>query len=335
LLISVLLAVYNGETYLKEAIDSILCQTVADFEFIIVDDGSTDNTAAILQSYTDSRLRVIRAEKNCGLIDSLNKGVVAAKGKYLARLDADDVAMPDRFEKQLQYFAQHPDTVLLGTGAMLIDSASKELYWTYYQQNIPAIPTHLLFRNVFIHSSVMVKTEILREFPFDKAYYLAEDYIVWVQMAQKYAVAAIKEPLVKHRIHETNITKVKAARHFETVQKIFAYQLAALGIAATENDLVLHKKLGQYKFEKGEDFVQQTSAWLWQLVEKNRAKKIYHRQEFEKWILQLWVDVCLHNLATSKKIAFIFTHAKITTLLPLLRKCTVFAKLFLAKVEKS
>ncbi len=320
MLVSILLAVYNGETYLKEAIDSLLAQSFKDFELIVVDDGSTDGTATILAAYTDTRLRVLTAEKNAGLIASLNWGVSVARGKYLARLDADDVAMPDRLENQVRYLDQHPEVALLGTGALLIDSAGKALYPTYYQQSIAAIPTHLLFRNVFIHSSIMVKTEVLRRFPFDPTYYLAEDYIVWVQIAEMYQVVALQDAWVQHRIHENNITTVKQVQHLQTVHKIYAYQLQKLDIEAKEEELVLHKKIGNYQFDNNLAFVEQTAHWLWRLVEQNRKHKIYDLVVFEQWILQLWVDSCLHNRNLGTKLARLFWQVPVSNLLPKWRK---------------
>ena len=129
--ISVVMAVYNGEKYLRSAIDSILSQTYIDFEFIIIDDCSTDNTANILESYTDSRIQIIRNEKNLRLPASLNKGLKIAKGKYIARMDADDIAMPDRFEKQVKYLEAHQEVAVIGGSFQVFNEFGKDIYDEY------------------------------------------------------------------------------------------------------------------------------------------------------------------------------------------------------------
>jgi glycosyltransferase involved in cell wall biosynthesis len=123
--ISVVMSVYNGEKYLRQAIESILQQTYTDFEFIIIDDGSTDSSREIIQSYDDKRIRLVINEQNIGLTKSLNKGIRLAKGEFIARMDADDISLPQRFEKQVAYLDSHPEVGVLGTYANIIDHRGK------------------------------------------------------------------------------------------------------------------------------------------------------------------------------------------------------------------
>jgi glycosyltransferase involved in cell wall biosynthesis len=320
--ISVLMAVYNGEKYLKEAIESILQQTYTNFEFIIVNDGSTDSTAEIIATYTDTRIKVINSPQNCGLIDSLNKGIDIAKGDYIARLDADDIAMPERLAIQVQYLQQHTDVVLLGSGAVLLQNNQLGDH-TYYQHEQECIAVHLLFRNVFIHSSVMVKTSVINAIRFDKDYYLAEDYILWVKIAQKHKTATLKQALVQHRNHETNITKLKYDKHIATVLKIYAYQLEQLGISATEEQLLLHYKVGNYQFENSLSYLSDIAAWLELVMTKNREKKLYGISCLENRILQIWIDACLSNKKERLAVAKIFFFAKLSKTLPLWKRIKI------------
>ncbi len=331
--ISVLMSAYNGEAYLNEAIDSILGQTYTNFEFIIVNDGSTDNTLAILETYNDYRIRIINSEQNCGLIDSLNKGIAAAKGEYIARLDADDIAMPERLAKQVAYLRENPEIILLGSGAMLMDTKQNSITDTYYQHEQHCIPVHLLFRNIFIHSSIIVKTEVLAAIKFDKDYYLAEDYIVWVQIAQKYKTASIKESLVKHRIHETNITKLKYDKHIATVQQIYAYQLKKLDIIANTEQLLLHSKIGNYQFENAISYLEASNKWLFLLIQQNRKLNIYNQNCFENRILLFWVDMCLQTENLGFQAAKLFLNAEVSTFLPLWKKLKIFVKLSLSSFK--
>jgi glycosyltransferase involved in cell wall biosynthesis len=315
------MAVYNGEKYLKEAIDSILQQTYTNFEFIIVNDGSTDKTAEILASYTDNRIKIITATQNCGLIDSLNKGIVAAKGEYIARLDADDIAMPERLAVQVAYLQQNPEVVLLGTGARVFND---NLEWdTSYQHGQDCITTHLLFRNVFTHSSIMVKTGVIAAMKFDKNYYLAEDYILWVKIAQQYKIATIKESLVRHRLHETNITKVKYDRHIATVYQIYAYQIKQLGITPTQEQLELHYKAGNYQFEKSISYLSSIAIWLDLLLQQNRKQQIYGKTCFEGRILQIWIDACVNAKGLGIGLSKTFFFAELSEALPFWKRCKI------------
>jgi len=126
--VTVLMSVYNGEKYLREAIDSILNQTFTDFEFLIVNDGSTDRTAEILRSYDDPRIIIINNEKNIGLTKSLNIGLRMAKGEYIARMDADDVSMPERLQKQIELLNQKKNTGLVGTYYTIINEKGKVFF---------------------------------------------------------------------------------------------------------------------------------------------------------------------------------------------------------------
>ena len=123
------MSVYNGEKYLREAIDSILNQTFKDFEFIIVNDGSTDNSLKIIKSYNDPRITIIN-QKNTGLAKALNEGIKIAKGKFIARMDADDISEPERFKKEYKFMHVHDECVALGTNAIIIDENGNNLYIT-------------------------------------------------------------------------------------------------------------------------------------------------------------------------------------------------------------
>jgi glycosyltransferase involved in cell wall biosynthesis len=320
--VSFLLAVYNGAEYLAEAIDSILTQTYTNFECIIVNDGSTDESPRIIADYAakDSRIVVLNAPQNQGLIASLNWGIASAKGDYIARLDADDIAMPHRLATQVAYLQAHPDITLLGTGAEIIDGKGNFLHTQYYHKAQEAIRVHLLFHNIFIHSSIIAKTAVLREFPFQNEDYLAEDYAVWIKIAEKYPVANIADVLVKHRTHETNITKVKYERHLQTVYHIFARQLKKLGIEATTQQLELHRKIGAYQLANDLHFLQTTADWLSLLYQKNQELKKYPEPYFTDWLLLLWLDTVALNLPQGKQVQAIFNKAAITKALPYYKK---------------
>ena len=202
--ISVILSVYNGEKYLREAIESVLNQTFTDFEFIIVNDGSTDNSLEIIQSYDDERIKIINNEKNIGLTKSLNKALKQAKGEYIARQDADDVSLPNRFEEQVRYFEGHPEVVLLGTSVYLIDENEKIVG----KRIVLAKPSikDLFKENHFNHGSVMFKKEIVNQLGgYNELIRYSQDYELWLRITKYYDVRNLTQILYKLRSHDANI----------------------------------------------------------------------------------------------------------------------------------
>ena len=167
--VSVLMSVYNGERFLADAVESILGQSFGDFEFLIVDDGSTDRTRQILRGYDDPRIRLIVNPRNLGLTPSLNIGLAAARGCFIARMDADDIALPDRFARQLAFFAANPGTILVGGGHARLDHDARTQAWATQ----PLRPVEFRWLSFFwtpvLHPSVMFRAGPIREAGFPRA----------------------------------------------------------------------------------------------------------------------------------------------------------------------
>ncbi len=198
--ITVLMSVYNGEKYLREATDSILNQTFRDFEFIIINDGSTDDTSEILENYDDPRIIVINNRKNIGLTKSLNKGLRMAKGEYIARQDADDISFPQRLEKEVNFLEKHKRVGLIGSSFQLISENGKSLTTHKVLTTNEEIKKGLREGNRFGHGSVMFRRECLDKVGFYREEFRsAQDYDLWLRISEKYNVANISEPLYKWR----------------------------------------------------------------------------------------------------------------------------------------
>jgi hypothetical protein len=200
--VSVVMSVYNGERYLRESIESLLSQTFSDFEFIIVDDGSTDSTAAILGEYRDPRIVLLRNEENIGLTKSLNRGLARVRGTFVARQDADDVSLPNRLERQVLFLREHPAVGILGSYCRLIDGEGRRL-WLY---RVPAYDLHIrwtsLLENPFAHPSVMVRRDVLAKngLGYDEALVVAQDYDLWTRMLRYTQGANVSESLIYYRL---------------------------------------------------------------------------------------------------------------------------------------
>jgi len=200
------MSVYNGEQYLQEAIESILNQTFSDFEFLVIDDASTDSTPQILESYHDLRIRVIRNHENLGLTTSLNKGLALARGEYIARMDADDISLPERFDKQVAFLDNHPEIALIGTAKQVIDQRGSIL-GTYIP---PLQPQYrdFLKTNPITHGSVVVRRKILDAYSgYNELFRKSQDYALWLQMAKEQKLHNIQDVLYMFRTHGKSVSK--------------------------------------------------------------------------------------------------------------------------------
>ena len=201
--VSVILPIYNGEKYLGEAIDSILNQTFNDFELVIINDGSTDNSGAILEGYRsrDARIRVYYQD-NQGLAATLNRAISLARGGYLARQDQDDLSLPERFEKQLAFLQTHPRHGMVGTWAAVWRGSKPTDRPLAHPAEDLILKFNLLFDNPFVHSSMMIRKETLEEiggYSTDPTRQPPEDYELWSRIARQFRVANIPEVLHIYR----------------------------------------------------------------------------------------------------------------------------------------
>lgn len=230
--ISVVMPAYNAERHIREAIDSILKQTFEDFEFLIIDDGSIDETPAIILSYNDPRIVRIENDKNTGLSYSFNRGIHAARGKYIARMDADDISKTDRFERQIKFLEENPEVGIVGSIVQLIDEDSKP--GKIFKRPLKHIELkwQCLFSIPFVHPSVMGRAEVFKENPFDEALHNSEDYELWSRLVFEKDIkfANLPEALLLYRVSRSSFTqslnsKKRLASATNTIKNIERYTL--------------------------------------------------------------------------------------------------------------
>lgn len=223
--VTVIMPVYNGERYLEKAIDSILNQTFKDVEFIIVNDGSTDSSRGIILSYDDHRVRLINNEKNIGLTQSLNKGLEAARGQYIARQDADDISFPQRLEKQVEFLETHADCGLVGSFYSIIDGDGNTLKVQRLVSSNEKIQKELPKGNPFCHGACMFRKVCLgRVGLYRQEFESAQDYDLWLRISELWKVQNLKQPLYALRINFQSITAVGRAEQYRYAE--FARELA-------------------------------------------------------------------------------------------------------------
>lgn len=212
-IVTVLMSVYNGERYLPQAIECILSQTYTNFEFLIVDDGSTDASRDIILSYDDVRIRLLHNPTNLGLAPSLNRGIRAASGVFIARQDADDISRPQRLARQVSAMQRHPHIALLGTWYEEVDANGTHLQQGQLPCTATAIRWALFFYSPFVHTAAMLRKDMLAEVGFyDESLQHALDYELWRRIARQFPVANLDEVLVEYRIHDQSMTASGGSR---------------------------------------------------------------------------------------------------------------------------
>jgi glycosyltransferase involved in cell wall biosynthesis len=239
------MSVYNDEEYLEEAIESILNQTYKEFEFIIINDGSTDGSMKILNKYAnyDNRIVLIHQE-NIGLTKSLNKGIALSQGKYIARMDSDDISLSTRFENQIEFLEEYPNYALLGTNIIKIDSIGNELEVNKSKYSHEDIIKTFKNRNCFAHGSIMVNKSLVQDdFIYDETFLYSQDYRLWAKIAKKHKVKNLKKPLYKLRLHEGSISRQKIEKQ-SIYAGIVAYEFEMNSqINDIESELLTNKEL--------------------------------------------------------------------------------------------
>ncbi len=203
--ISVLLPVYNSQNYVKAAIESILNQTYKNFTLFIINDGSTDHSEEVILSFKDKRIVYIKNETNLGLVASLNLGLEKANGVYIARMDADDISLPNRFEKQINYLERHPEVAVLATKLLMVDEAGKEIgFWNDDFDSVTQkdILINMPKINCIGHPTVMMRNEAIKGFRYNKKFKNSEDWGLWLTLlANGLVIDKLDEVLLKYRVH--------------------------------------------------------------------------------------------------------------------------------------
>ncbi len=309
ILISVVMPVYNGEKYLKEAIDSILNQTYTNFEFIIINDGSTDKSEEIIKSYKDKRIILVNNEENLRLPRTLNKGIDLAKGQYIARMDADDVSLPHRFAKQVEFMEKNPEIGVSGTGVKYIGFPEFGLSdsWTKYLAFLPKRITNpysdseilkccLIFYNPLIHPSVMMRKSMLdeNEIRYSLLTNEAQDLEMWISCSKHFKMSNIKETLLLYRLHSGQTGKTSAKKQVGIAIGSRKRWFDEIGFDFSEEEY--NKFTEPFKSNAvglDKDFIVEYQIWLAKIIEMNKEIKYFEQQALEKTIEKLYYQACL------------------------------------------
>ncbi len=254
------MAIYNEKIeWMRQSIDSILNQTFSDFEFIIINDNPQRKDNQLLTSeYSkrDKRIKVMHNEQNIGLTKSLNKGLKIAQGDYIARMDADDIALPKRFEKQVQFLDKNKECIVCGTNISYIGDRNFFVFSDWIKYDDASIKAQLMVNSCFAHPSVMIRKKILVEngIAYDEDYKQAQDYRLWEILSHYGAFGNIKEKLLQYRISQTQVSKKHSGGQQSLAQnirkRILNTWLQSIGISEQEDNIYTYLLLNKRRIIK-------------------------------------------------------------------------------------
>lgn len=289
--VTVLMPVYNAEKYIGGAVDSILHQTFRDFELLIINDGSTDATQTVLESYTDPRIRIIVHKKNSGIVRRLNEGISLSKGVYIARMDADDVALPMRLEKQVAYMDKHPAVAVCGTWLKVISDTKVEIWKAPTTHD--EIQSLMLFHAAIFHPTVIMRTKTIKRYNlrYSQSYHYSEDYELWVRIANYSRLANLPEVLLHRRINKNTYIDDYARIQVESSNAVRLRQIHNLGIKPTKKEFEVHSAVSNWLITSEKSFVTAAEKWLRKLIMANLKTKRYTQSSLAKVVASKWLAI--------------------------------------------
>lgn len=289
--VTVLLCTYNDEQYIGETIISILNQTYQNFEFLIVNDGSTDSTKAVIDSFQDDRIRYLEHPKNEGLEESKNRGIDEAKGKYIAYIDGDDLALPNRLEKQVEYMEAHPN---IGLCASAIKRFGKKNFILKPPEKDFELRALSLITTPFPHPSCMIRTAVLRkhQLRYSKDYLAAEDYPFMLSLLEVTEAYCFQTPLLMHRWHEQNTSIVKRELQKTNAQRAVkdAFRILLGMENVTEAEQLLYAEFYRLKYNTKAVALEKLNARILlpeNLEERDLKFRKYIKSQLSKTIYEL------------------------------------------------
>lgn len=301
-LISVIMSTYNEEKYIETSLKSLLDQTFQEFEIIIVDDASTDNTRQLIQGLQDERIHLICNEENQGLTKNLNKALKCVTGKYIARMDGDDIAFPTRFEKQYQYMEKHPETMLVSCYTKSFGDS--DLVFALPDDS-EVLKVRMLVRPVYAHPGFMMRRELIEAgYQYNEEYRTAQDYEFASRVAEKYKIGLVPEVLLLYRVHKKQISARAGNQQFNNADKIRKCQLERLGIQLSEAEWQDYQNLvKETKVNCLEDY-SKVYEIIQKMLRSNEKAKIYNPNIMKKTLKRMFYTWVIRNKNMKHILAF-------------------------------
>jgi glycosyltransferase involved in cell wall biosynthesis len=302
-LVSVVIPCYDAEQYVEDAVRSIMKQSYTNLEIITIDDCSTDNTLSVLKKLCaeDSRIVLLLNEKNLGLVSTLNKGISSTRGKYVARMDADDISMPDRISIQVKYLEANGSVGMCGANYILIDEKAKEIGKLKFPGQPENIKTELLFYCPFCHPLVMIRKSVFDTIGlYNEGLVPAEDYELWLRIAEKFPVENIPDFLLYYRWHGNNVTLTRKKEQYKALKRAVENNLQTFGFA--ENFLNYHLKFlaGLWYQETSREEINGFTQWKQMLLNVNERVGSFNKTSL-KTTFDKYFSLAMLSIIKSKK----------------------------------
>ncbi|GIV33728.1 MAG: hypothetical protein KatS3mg031_1263 [Chitinophagales bacterium] len=291
--------VYNAAAYVAEAVQSILDQTFSDFELLIIDDGSTDPSLQVIQAFNDSRIRLIRNETNLKLIATLNKGLEHARGKYIARMDADDVSTPERLAVQVAFMEKNPEVGVCGSWFETFGNGKKIVR---YPEKDADIRLMLLYQTPFCHPAVLFRKALFDQYHtrFNPEFVHAEDYEVWVRLADKTRFANIPRVLLRYRIHPGSVSSTHTFVQQRNTLSIIRQAFQKAGTTVNEEEIALFRDVAYSHFRSDTEFILAAERLLLRLIAGNQKTHFIPEQTLIQFATGKWYHLCYNSLPANR-----------------------------------
>lgn len=290
------MSVYNGEQFLRETVDSILTQDYDNFEFLIVDDASTDGSWNILSSYKDPRIKIFQNKENKKLAHNLNFCISKSVGKYIARIDADDICISNRFSLQVDFLETHPNVDVLG-GQYLIAGAKEKK--SDYPQNDDDIKAFMLFKNPICHPAVMFRVSSL-DLSYDECFTTSQDYDLWTRLSPNHVFYNLKESLIYYRLHSGQTANKNGKSQNENANKARLRLLSYLGTFSLQEIDIFNTMCSTtacMELSKIRDLAKK-------ILEQNSTFKVFKEKSLKKALQDIYNDNVLKNARKGYQVSF-------------------------------
>lgn len=330
-LVSVVISAYNDEKYIEDAIESILSQTYKNLEVIIINDASTDNTAKVLEQISDDRVLAFHNTENLKLAHNLNAGIAKSTGKYIARMDADDIADKDRIMQQIEYMESHPGVDVCGSYAKSFGNADNVLSYPLSQEEIKVA---LLFKNALCHPSVMFRKESI-DFQYDESLAAAQDYELWSRIIWNKQIRNIPKVLLKYRIHAEQTKNKAGTAQKEGALRARTYMVHKLIADTSEKEMDSFLKLPMGKKTKTE--MKEAETVLLHILKVNAKSNIFSQNILFDYCASAYYQAWYRSLDNREidykiiKNSVFFSGYKKQ---PVIKKIKAVVKLILQKIRK-
>ncbi|MCB2193112.1 MAG: glycosyltransferase [Deltaproteobacteria bacterium] len=292
--VTVLMPAYNCAQFVDEAIQSILAQSFTDFELLIVDDGSDDETGEVIRSFKDPRIRLLENRENLGVIKALNIGLEQAQGTYIARMDADDLSLPQRLAKQVAFMERTPQAAVCGAGMTTFSQQGPSSTWLIVDDP-ERLKADLVFHMVIPHGSIIFRREQQRRegIFYSEDFPHAEDYHFLYQLSRVGEIRAVEEVLYRYRVHEAQTSTIHNDAQRQTADKVRALILAEAGVSYSAKEWEIHTKLEASDYPGLADNVVEMASWLGKLHRALSQGGDYNPGKLSEVMWNFWMLLCL------------------------------------------